>query len=116
MTRTKYKEAIGLKVIKGRQSIGKKPEKTKLKHLYINEIKSIREIAETLGCSKDMVYRALVEYEIGRRAQSSIKKLADYSIENLKTDVKNKGIRGLARELGVSEGAIRYHLRKLDGV
>ena len=61
-----------------------------------------------------MVYRSLREYGIERRPRSCIKKLADYSMENLQADVKEKGIRGLARELGVTEGAVRYHLRKLD--
>jgi DNA invertase Pin-like site-specific DNA recombinase len=114
MARIKYKEAAGIKAKKGKPSMGKKPEKSELKKLYIKESRSIREAAEILGCTKDMVYRALQEYGIERRLRTSNKKLADYSMENLVADVQKEGIRGLARELGVTEGAIRYHLRKLD--
>lgn len=63
-----------------------------------------------------MVARSLKEHGIERRMRTSNKKLAHYSMENLVADVQEKGIRGLARDLGVTEGAIRYHLRKLDGV
>jgi hypothetical protein len=37
MVRIKYKEAIGMKVEKGRPPIGKKPDKKELKRLYIKE-------------------------------------------------------------------------------
>ncbi len=115
MPRIKYKEAAGLKAKKGKPALGKRPEKAELKKLYVKESKSIREIAKILDCSKDMVYRGLKEHRIERRSPTSIKKLADYPMENLVTDVQEKGIRGLARELGVTEGAIRHHLQKLDG-
>ena len=82
----------------------------------MDEGKSIRDVAAELGCSKDMVARSLKEHGIERRTRISNKKLVDYSMENLVDDVQEKGIRGLARELGVTEGAIRYHLRKMDGV
>lgn len=56
MARIRYKEAIGIKVRKSKPSIEKRPDKKKLKRLYIEESKFIRKIAITLGCSKDMVY------------------------------------------------------------
>ena len=56
MARIKYKEAVGLEAKKGKPAIGKRPEKAELKKLYVTESKSIREIAEILGCSKDMVH------------------------------------------------------------
>jgi len=100
----------------GRPRIHIRPRPEELRKLYLGEGKSIRAVARELGCSKDMIARSLKEHGIKRRMRTSNKKLADYSMKNLVTDVQEKGIRGLARELGVTEGAIRYHLRKLDGV
>jgi len=37
MARIKYKEAAGIKAKKGKLAMGKKPEKTELKKLYILE-------------------------------------------------------------------------------
>jgi len=67
MARIKYIEAAGIEAKRGEPAAGKKPEKTELKKLYIKESRSIREAAEILGCTKDMVYRALKEYIIGSR-------------------------------------------------
>jgi len=68
MARIKYKEVAGLKVKRGKPASGKKPGKAELKRLYIKESKSIRKVADVLGCSKDMVYRALKECGIERRS------------------------------------------------
>ena len=67
MPRIKYKEASGIEVRIGKPSIGKKPGKDELEGLYIKEAKSIREVAEIIGCSKDMVYWTLKELRIERR-------------------------------------------------
>ena len=92
-----------------------RPSIKDLMRLYIHDGKSIRDIAVELDCSKDMIARSLKENGIERRSRTKRKKLANYSMERLSVDVKEKGIRGLARELKVTEGAIRYHLRKLGG-
>ena len=41
-----------------------KSEKVVLRKLYVDQSKSIRAIAASLGCKKDMVFRALKEYGI----------------------------------------------------
>ncbi len=56
MARIRYKEAVGLKAKRGKLAKGRNPTKVELEKFYIEESKSIREIAELLGCSKDMVY------------------------------------------------------------
>ena len=83
MARIKYKEAIGIKVGRGRPSVGKRPDKKKLKRLYIEESKSIREVAEVLGSSKDMVYRCLKEYGIELRPGFNRSKLRKYKLSVL---------------------------------
>jgi len=83
MTRIRYKEAIGIEVGKGRSRFGKKPDKKNLKRLYIEESKSIREVAEVLGSSKDMVYRCLKEYGIELRPGFNRSKLRKYKLSVL---------------------------------
>lgn len=95
----------------GRQGKGLKPNKEKLIEFYITQSKSIREISTILGCSKDMVYRTLQEYGIKRRSRIRQSKLRKYTISYLEKGVREKGIRGFARELGVDESTLRHHLK-----
>jgi len=110
MSRIKYKEAVGIEAKKGKPAMGNKPEKTELKKLYIKESRSIREAAEILGCTKDMVYRALQEYGIELRPGFSRSKLRKYRLSDLEKGVKEKGIRGFSKELDVHENTLRYYL------
>ncbi len=91
--------------------MGKKPGKAELKKLYIKESRSIREAAKILGCTKDMVYRALQEYGIELRPGFSRSKLRKYRLSDLEKGVKEKGIRGFSKELGVHENTLRYYLK-----
>lgn len=112
MVRIKYKEAVGLKIKPGRPSQGKKPEKKELKRLYIKESKSIREVAEVLGCSKDMVYRALKEFGIERRPGIKRSRLRDYKPSYLIKEVKEKGSELVSRELGITTRTLRKYTKK----
>jgi len=112
MARIKYKELAKLEVKRGKPAIGKKPGKAELRKLYIKESRSIREVAETFGCSKDMVFRSLKEYGIKTREHVKKSKLWQYSIEKLEREIKTKGVRGFARELGINESTLRYHIKK----
>jgi len=90
-----------------------KPSKSKLKKLYIRESKSIRDIAEILGCSKDMVYRALKEYDIQRRKHVEKRsQLKDYSLPFLKKEIRVKGFDQVASELGVHNTTLRRYVKK----
>ena len=113
MGRIKYKEAAGLKVKRGKPTEGIKPNKSDLKKLYIKESRSIRDIAEILGCSKDMVFRALKEYGIQRRKQVEKRsRLNDYNLSFLKKEIRLKGFNQVARELGVHNTTLRRHIEK----
>jgi len=111
MARIKYKEAAGLEVKKGKPAIGKKPGKAELRRLYIKESRSIREVAEGCGCSKDMVYRALKEYGIELRPGFNRSRLRKYKLSILEKGVREKGVRGYSKELGVHENTLRYYLK-----
>ncbi|UCC38987.1 MAG: hypothetical protein JSV96_14420 [Candidatus Aminicenantes bacterium] len=63
-----------------------------------------------LGCSKDMVYRALREYRIARRSNACRSKLRRYKLSILKRRIKEKGLGGFAAELGVHENTLRHYL------
>ncbi len=96
---------------------GSKPEKLLLQKLYVKESKSIRDIAESLGCTKDMVYRSLNGYGIDTRTNKRRSQLKDIKSSVLEREIKKKGIRGYARELDVDESTLRHHLkiRRLSG-
>ena len=114
MARIKYKEALGLRVRKGKPPIGNKPSKTALRRLYIRESKSIREIANLLGCTKDMVYRALREYEIKRRERSKTKEsvLSRYPLSHLEDKIAKDGYREAAKKLGVGSSTLYFYVKR----
>ena len=109
--RIPYKKAIGQDVKIGRPSIGKKPGKIELEILYIEKEKSIREIAIILGCSKEKVFRSLKEYGIKTRDHTKKSKLWGYKKKYIEEGIKEKGIRGFARELKVNDSTLRYHIK-----
>lgn len=94
---------------------GPKPGKSVLRRLYVKDSKSIREIAEALGCTKDMVHRSLQEYGIEIRTNKRRSSLVKYKLSELYKGVKAKGVRGYARELGVDESTLRHHLKVRKG-
>jgi DNA-binding transcriptional regulator LsrR (DeoR family) len=97
----------------GRPSSDKTPSKTELARFYIRERKSIREVAEALNCSKDMVHRALAEYGIKRRTKGQRRlKLKDYDLSFLHRGVRKKGQVKVAEELGVNQSTLSRYLRK----
>ena len=110
MMRIPYKKVIGQEVKPGRPSIGKKPGKPELKKLYIKEAKSIREISKILRCSKDMIYRSLVEYGIERRPDNKRSKLRYYNRSFLKRLIKEKGITKAANELVVNRSTLKKYI------
>ena len=96
----------------GRPPSGKAPSKRDLVRLYVNEGKAIREVAEALGCSKDMVARALKAYGIEARTKVRRSRLEKYDREALESTVRAKGIRGTALELGVNASTLNRFLRQ----
>ena len=112
MTRLKYKEATRQEVKRGKPALGEKPSKTELKKLYIKESRSVRDIAGILGCSKDMVYRALKEYGIQRRKQFEKRSaLKDYDLLQLLKEIKTKGYKQVAQGLGVHNTTLRRFIK-----
>jgi hypothetical protein len=112
MPRIKYQEAIGQEVKRGRPAKGNKPSKKELLRLYVKESRPSREIAKKIGCTKDMIFRCLKEYAIETREPVKRTKLWNYDLETLKKCMKDKGTREFAREIGVSESTLRYHVKK----
>lgn len=111
MSRLKCQEASGLKVKRGRPSLGPAPSKADLVQLYVKEERSVRDVAAALGCSKDMVSRALKSYKIDARPNIKRSGLRKHGKKSLKSASKKKGIRGVARELGVNPSTLSRFLR-----
>jgi len=116
MARIKYKEAAGFAVKKGKPAIGMKPRKAELQRLYVKESKSIREVADVLGYSKDMVYRSLKEYGFELRPGFNRSKLRVYDLAYLKREVSKKGSGNIEKELGVDVSTLRKHIKKREGL
>lgn len=114
MARIKYKEAADLEVKSGKPAYGKKPNKEHLQKLYLNESKSIREVAEILKCSKDMVFRALKEYGIKRRPHIWSPKLKKFDQEFIVKMVDEKGYRKASKELGIDKSTLYRYLKKIE--
>ncbi len=100
----------------GKPATGPKPGKTKLRKLYIKESKSVRDIAVILGCSKDMVYRALRDYGIERRPHTWGPRLQRYNLEFLRDMVNKKGYRNGAKELGVDKSTLFRYLNRMKKI
>ena len=111
MPKISYQAVLGREVKRGRPSASAKLVKTELERLYVQESQSIREIAEMLGCKKDMVHYWLKKYGIPTRTMTKRSKLLKYSLSELKKGVKKIGIRGYARELGVNASTLSRFLR-----
>lgn len=108
-----WSEAIELKA-KGRQPgrpPGHRPEKKELQRLYVKEERPIRDIAKILGYSKDKIYRSLEDYGIARRSPARRSKLEKYNLAELRSRAKEKGVRGLARELGINHGTLLHYFK-----
>ena len=115
MARIKYQEAIGIEVKRGRPPAGPTPSKADLIKLYVREGRSVRDVAAVLGTTKDAVHRALKRYGIEARTNAARSKLRTIPIPDLKAAIRDKGIRGLAKDMGVDEGTIRHYL-KVQGI
>ena len=96
----------------GRPPTGVAPSKAELVKLYVKGGKSLREVAEATGASKDTVQRALKRYGIALRPAPRRAGLKDVNIKRLEADVKAQGLRATARTLGVDKRAVSYHLGK----
>jgi len=111
MSRIKYQEAIGLEVKRGRPAAGPAPAKDQLVKLYVREGRSVRDVAAVLGTTKDAVHRALKKYKIAARSNVSRSKLRTIPLRDLKAAIRDNGIRGTARALGVDHSTLRHHLK-----
>jgi transposase-like protein len=95
----------------GRAKYPIKPDINTLKKLYMEQLKSIREVAKELGLHPDTVHYWLKKNNIPTRTMAKRSKLLKYSLSEIKDAIKEKGIRGYAREVGVDESTLRHHLQ-----
>lgn len=94
----------------GRQ-IGPPPSRAALVRLYVEGNQTARDVAAALGCSKDMVIRSLKDYRIKVRTRTKRSKLLAIDLAVLEAGVRDKGVRGYARDIGVDESTLRHHLK-----
>ena len=82
----------------------------------MKECRSIREIADILGYSKDKVYRALKDHGISRRSRVRRSRLEQYSLKHIREKIEKDGMGKAADSLGVSRQFLRRHLRDREGI
>ena len=97
--------------MKGRPP-GPMPSETMLRRVYVQGGASLRVTAATLGFTKEAIMRALAKYGIPRRPAVPRSRLRHYSIRELQAGVKDHGLRGYAKIIGVTAPALLYHLRQ----
>jgi len=115
MGRIKYKEAIGLEVKRGRPTERPAPTKTDLVRLYVLEGRSVRDVAEALNCSKDMIHYALKRYGIEIRSCMRRSKLYSIELAVLEAGIKRRGARQYATDLGINQTTLYRHMRTRKG-
>jgi sugar diacid utilization regulator len=89
-----------------------KPAKRTLTRLYVDQSLSLREIAERLGLHADTVHYHLKRYGIDIRTNAKRSQLRAYRLETLEKGIREKGLRGYARELEIHENTLRHYLKK----
>ena len=90
-----------------------RPTRAELQRLYIEGRYSIRETAELLGVSKDIINQALREYGIPRRPRNARRsQLADIPLHLLQSNIEAEGMRAHARRLGIDPATLREHVQK----
>jgi len=90
---------------------GAKPDKGTLKRLYVERGLSIREIAKRLGLHPHTIHYHLRRYGIETRPPAKRSGLRKIKLETLERNVREKGLRGYARELGIHENTLRNYLQ-----
>jgi len=113
MGRIKYQEAIGLEVKRGRPPAGPAPSKEDLVRLYIEESRSLRDVAAVLGTTKDAVHRALVAYGIKARTPARRSRLAKLDQGKLFADIAEKGVDATATSWGIPERTLKRYLARI---
>ncbi len=106
-------EEIGMDAKQGRPKICKKPSKVELRILYSREGKSIREVAACLGLHPDTIHYWLKKYGIETRSNIKRSELRKYKLFTLEKGIKEYGIRGYAKQLGVHENTLRNYLKSV---
>ena len=92
------------------RSIGIREED--LKKLYVDEGRSVRDIAGILKCSKDAVHRRLQELGVERRGKARAPKLSQYSDAHIMAALKERGYRKAAVELGVGKSTLLRYVQR----
>jgi len=92
-----------------------KPNKKTLTRLYVERGLSLREISERLGLHADTIHYHLKRYGIETRPQAKRSQLRKYRLETLEKGIKEKGVRGYAKELGIHENTLRHYLKGTRG-
>jgi transposase len=114
VARVKSQKALAIEVKRGRPSTGLAPPKEDLLRLYVRERKSIREIAQELDLSKDMIARGLKRYGIKTREKSKTKEsvLSKYPLSYLEDKITKEGYREAAKYLGVGNSTLYFYVKR----
>lgn len=88
-----------------------KPDKKALQRLYADQGLSLREISKRLGLHADTIHYHLKRYGIETRANAKRSQLRKFRLETIEKGIREKGVRGYAKELGIHENTLRHYLK-----
>jgi len=92
-----------------------KADKKTVTRLYVDQGLSLREIAERLGVHPGTAHYYLKRHGIEARDNAKRSALRAYRLETLEKGIREKGLRGYARELGIHENTLRHYLKRAKG-
>ena len=92
------------------------PDKKTLKRLYEVQGWTAREVGAFFGLDHRTILYHLRRFEIPVRPRTRRSALSRYKTETLLQGIREKGLRGYAREIGVPEGTLRYYLKTLKEI
>ena len=84
-----------------------------LKRLYQVQGWTARDIGDHFGLDHRTILYHLRRFGIPVRPRTRRSALRIYKTETLLRGIREKGLRGYAREIGVPEGTLRYYLKTL---
>jgi DNA-binding CsgD family transcriptional regulator len=88
---------------------GPRPKADDLRRLYVQEGRSIREIAGILGVKRDTVRRSLINGSIERRLNAKRSRLRAFSIDEIERAVQGHTMKDAAAILGVATRTLQYY-------
>jgi len=97
---------------RGRPLNDRTPSRDVLVRLYVKEGRSVRDVAEAVGCPRTTILDALKRHDIPVRSRAKRSRLRDINPALIRADIATKGVSATAKALNVDRATLRHYIRK----